>query len=1822
MVNAGRCGRLYRDMQLPLVYAVALKLEQFAESSVKRYKEKCLDEAYHALQAAGPVLANLSDEDFLPLLCCALTCQMNSCNSSSLFLRLEKILANISQLRPCLVSQQRELFLRSLLEDEEVLQPEAMQAVCMYLDGSPEGQAYFTQNLPTLLLKLSLTVDKDQSSESTENAHVKVKLCLQLFRVLAKDISPLVWNSVSAQDSMESILKSLLHIIINKKFNRDARMLAGTAVASLANTGPNVESAAQAVVNLVQQFKNDPGMVQFGKLCVSLSGSAVDNMGLLAVLQGLLTCGHRDILSCVLHTSNENITLLEVLLPAIASLCEGQAEQYYSFQVLCLWLQRVHEQLSTILKFRGQPLMTNEDTSAIVTKLLWTGAEMQVDGMATLVRSCFQHLLRINRAECQCLVLSEEPMLQDILQKIMSIPWQARSRYSPLCALLPFLGAKKVLALYPLLPAHLFSCLATNYLCPPAAETYRTLISLQKEECLHEGLMDEEEQAEEWAQTWLSLFCDSLCSTDTNLQTNTATHLLPCTLHTFAKSPLLLMKELDGSGSYHLRGWISLVLTQKTALGEVTEVKLKLEQCLQSADDGVRLSALTFLCSGPKSNQPPMLEELQLLKEHLSYNMGCDSPGFRQQLQAALRRALERLRDAALSELRKGQSQKCVSHAIDFIEWLFQLSVSALSPAGNYQRRCSALLSLCSLLECCTDCWNPQKKKGQPPQDLSLLLNLAQQRGCWDFLSAHSMQTLLGCLQDSTNEIREMAFDLIARFFLPASHSLTTDLFKLGLKYLCSPRVPLAETGALIMKTLLQRPDEFVFLTEDVPLSPMGLVTYLIKMLKDHYCIAQDNFLQAASSKPLHGILSALRLCVLEVPSVSECLSQRDSITSWCSLLLDLVGLLQEITSFILSMLHKSDSAESTDVSAPSFEDMGNAVRALIADGKGLEEVQGDVLLSEEHSLIMTCCWVSLKETGMFLGPLVEKVIAASSQLPVSAVQSTMATYHDIFIRCRHWGAVDGCSAGLTKLCSVLLNHKDTKLRDLPRKMMEQVLPVMESQNSLSVTRRAAGFPVLLQCILSAEGLQHPMLEACVFSLLTLAQKPIPINWDQTRDLPQVTAVHALQSMLRCASLRSKLLKHAVAMMSLALVSLSSPCWAMRNAALQLFTALTVGMLELSRSDVDSTVQSTLQVGALFRKYPGLQNVLLQELQTATKKKMLHPSLHPILTLLARLQPGGDTEARCFIEPLWELRENPIYAVRVMAAHALVPVVQEEDFDKLLLQLTLDLPQEHNEVSHNKLHGQIQQIYALLSSAGKGKGISESGKQEVANNLLSALWLMSRVQKCPLVRHAFLNVLSLLSKHCGEDFARCVQEAVCKDLNAMESSKQVGAEAFHESCVRYLCNEASHPLGAKALRYVCQLLQQENTAVLKWLNEQQVGDISTELGKSLRDPLQVTLYNMLREDRFQNLGLYLESYVHLHRVCPLLTVYQSPCSKNAECMSILSSLLESRKGGPQMRGNILSTFSLLLVQSQRLDDLALGAHWLSALSDCADPAISCEKLRLAAANALQFAGADLVKLALEQGTCGLAQLAVRTLLLAVDLLQDEDRGVRDLTTRFAVLVFNYPSELTFHSDWAILRLLELLRDRFWNFEETFHGLTHRLPGCDLHAALLSLNGSSFALYEEDEPNMFADHNFLSSLLHPMLHDLIKVMSCTASLDLVLLQWVQSTTSSVNEALRKYCSWTEQHGSISCLEASGSPRVHSALIGLLVKGELLLQAHEGLTQNELYICPLELSQGHLRENLAQLRGEFALQGLGHISMTLRQKVDLFWSHRASLQDFRF
>lgn len=66
---------------------------------------------------------------------------------------------------------------------------------------------------------------------------------------------------------------------------------------------------------------------------------------------------------------------------------------------------------------------------------------------------------------------------------------------------------------------------------------------------------------------------------------------------------------------------------------------------------------------------------------------------------------------------------------------------------------------------------------------------------------------------------------------------------------------------------------------------------------------------------------------------------------------------------------------------------------------------------------------------------------------------------------------------------------------------------MVQAPRSTSVTRRAAGLPMLILCVLSAGDaakVGKPLLAHSIQTLLDIARTPLQDNWDQTVDLPQV----------------------------------------------------------------------------------------------------------------------------------------------------------------------------------------------------------------------------------------------------------------------------------------------------------------------------------------------------------------------------------------------------------------------------------------------------------------------------------------------------------------------------------------------------------------------------------------------------------------------------------------------------------------------------------------------------------------------------------------------
>ncbi|KAL7986807.1 hypothetical protein Chor_013090 [Crotalus horridus] len=1237
---------------------------------------------------------------------------------------------------------------------------------------------------------------------------------------------------------------------------------------------------------------------------------------------------------------------------------------YYSFQVFSLWLQRVRECLDNLWKVKESVLLG--DNSALLQKLnkiVWNNAEspnnfrvfisfiysspilVQAEGVSDFVHSAFRILLEIYSLEGDRFGDPERPLFREYLQRVIFMPWEARAKYFALTAVLPYLGPQQVLDIYTDLPQDLFNCLSTNRLCPVASDLYKTFLQRQRKAWTElQDEVSEEQLAHKWSSCWLPILSRALTSSDSFLQSNASSHLLGWTLRVFPASYALLASRFAGREASQLRAWVSLLNIQKTIAGDLLtneETLQRLTCCLFSKEEHVRLAALGFLCLAPRTSQGLSQREIQLLKEFLPLNLSCNSSSFRQLLQAMVKKALVRMRDSSLAGLRPPKVNQKES------------SVRKEQERGILQ----AVGNMATLL-----CWSRSK-------------------GYWDFFSTGNTLALLSCLQDSTNEIRELASELLISYFPPAlPGSTAVALFGWALEAVSSPRVQESEAGAVVMKSLLPKLDSHILRPSSletekersVPCKYLSFLEHLLNLLQKHFVTASCDLLLAAHTTPIHGVILGLRRCLLEIPDVVSSMLEGQKAPHWRLFFQRLVMTMRDISNLLLSVL-QSNQAPSTDQ-----HNMGNAISSFIQLGKGLEEEREEdlILLSEDHSLILTCCWVSVKEIGLLLGGLAEKVLpqplsaGCEPLLPLQIVNVASKVFQDILLKCRHWGAVEGCSVGFTKFCTTLLS-------------------IVTGEDPAK---------------------SRPLLTHGMQTLLTLANQSISHSSDQTVDLPQVSAIHVLQTLVRGSNLGPALQQHITPLMMVVFKALSSPSWAMRNAANQLLGALTVRLLGQKWSPDDGRAKDGVSPEALFGRHVHLRSILLGELTLAVERSIsegprrgkfhLCPSLYAVLTFLAKLQPSRDTQDRLHPELLRSV-------ACMMESHI------------WMLMDTQQCPL-------------IRAIYLQVLCLLRGS---------CAPSFVQQVWeLLYRNLASP--KPGFFPV-------------------------------QPGSSIFCQWAINFLCYEATRQESPERIGDLSWLLQKGNpdvqAAVLTWL-----WDNKERKGLKSNKELQLIFVEKFKEVLRNTgeptaLKLYLQVLVDLFG--NLAQRQPFPEKLASECGEILFFMVESDHEGPGLRDHALCAATLFLSQYPESDPL--WERWIATIEQWSD-SLSDEVLRMAAAKAIKMGGPARIWRVRKSPNLLLHSQVLRLVEAAIHLLQDEEQKVRHEAASFISRLVQTPPPIQqvqphnscfqLQSSKALFSLLQFLLENFGDHPSTFASLVHHLPVVELNETLMELESQGYCLH--------------------------------------------------------------------------------------------------------------------------------------------------------------
>jgi hypothetical protein len=262
---------------------------------------------------------------------------------------------------------------------------------------------------------------------------------------------------------------------------------------------------------------------------------------------------------------------------------------------------------------------------------------------------------------------------------------------------------------------------------------------------------------------------------------------------------------------------------------------LKLMNCaLRNSNETVRAEAFAVVCISSKTCSIPSLKEFELVHIFLLENVNIDSASLRQAILNSFALFITRICDSSIHELKvkertqipkqyaKGKKNLFsnseenkemdvtqISQNIQFLNWLHHFLISNLETGANYQRK---ILSLQLYMLVLSHFSKPAERTkgscGLRSKRVALkgeaVMKYALQLGKWPFHSESSHKTLLNCVLDPTDDIRETAGLILITYFDFKEPKIEENISLLdyALRLCTSPMFYEMESGALLMKVL------------------------------------------------------------------------------------------------------------------------------------------------------------------------------------------------------------------------------------------------------------------------------------------------------------------------------------------------------------------------------------------------------------------------------------------------------------------------------------------------------------------------------------------------------------------------------------------------------------------------------------------------------------------------------------------------------------------------------------------------------------------------------------------------------------------------------------------------------------------------------------------------------------------------------------------------------------------------------------------------------------------------------------------------------------
>ncbi|KAJ1657479.1 hypothetical protein IWQ61_003137 [Dispira simplex] len=434
----------------------------------------------------------------------------------------------------------------------------------------------------------------------------------------------------------------------------------------------------------------------------------------MCIIRGCLVYLHRDQLLTpvppldpLIDKPQPLLSFIFTYLCDVCDRCQDFQHRVLIFETLVSWVSRLKSSLqqlpsdgdiafptttpddSNSLYVATQQLLklaTDPSTTETLLCYVWNHWDDPVDAIQHKVRALFegimdigeQYLIPTVNEDAPC----DNPFTHQLLQRIISLGWQQKVKYSLLALVATRTGT---LALFDADGSLLDSSLVHIHdpmIRPRVTELHLTLLKQGQSEL--SSSTKSSRVRTNWTALWVHAYYRALTSPNSVTRKNTATLVLPTLLGLFPETLDALVAHLQGKPTAHpntieendsegtstlvgetgtrLHGLLALYKTAKTldlipatvdGPGESDHKQRQglsilprdqLLAALHHADRDVRLDLLGILCEARKSTQEITGQELYWLKAFISANLQCPYPDFRQKFTAAINKLLIRLR--------------------------------------------------------------------------------------------------------------------------------------------------------------------------------------------------------------------------------------------------------------------------------------------------------------------------------------------------------------------------------------------------------------------------------------------------------------------------------------------------------------------------------------------------------------------------------------------------------------------------------------------------------------------------------------------------------------------------------------------------------------------------------------------------------------------------------------------------------------------------------------------------------------------------------------------------------------------------------------------------------------------------------------------------------------------------------------------------------------------------------------------------------------------------------------------------------------------------